>query len=92
MFRFDFRASRLSGKVARIENYSPRWFGVTLKHGFEEKYIERRKRQLSLSGVLASLRFLFAKNRANECYGDVSTSIRKVLYWQTGRISWYIQC
>jgi hypothetical protein len=31
-----------------------------------------RNRQLSQSGVLASLRFLFAKNRVNECYGDFS--------------------
>jgi hypothetical protein len=29
--------------------------------------------KLSKSGLLASLRFLFAINRVNECYGDFST-------------------
>jgi uncharacterized membrane protein len=40
-------------------------------------YAVRSLRYVLLSGVLASLRFSFAKNRVNECYRDFATVIRE---------------
>lgn len=44
------------------------WLSVSKKH-------EHYTGQMSLSGDSVSLRFLFAKNRVNECYWDLSTII-----------------
>jgi len=84
-------ASDLKRTIVRLRRFTQ----VALMRSNTYKTTSRkaeRSRQLSQTGVITSLRRLFAKNRDNECNRDITPTIRLSLAISSAFIDLILSC